>query len=146
MSLIKLLKKSLNAPAMDHRYADLTLLCTRIFFGLSIAFAHGLKKIPPSDHFIEFVGSLGFPYAVFFAWQAGLSEFVGGICIALGLATRVSALTLLGTMFIAVFFAHSGDPFKKMELGLCYLFMASLLMALGAGRYSLDALLSKKLT
>ena len=134
---------SLNTHSCRHVSGDWALLFSRVFFGLSMALAHGTKKLPPSDKFVQYVGDLGFPFPELFAWQAGLAEGLGGILIAIGLATRVSAFTLICTMFVAVFMAHDGDPYKKMELGLCYLFASSLFMTLGAGRFSLDHLIAK---
>ena len=124
---------------------DSALLIVRLVFGLSMAFAHGLGKVPPSDGFIGFVGSLGFPAPGFFAWAAGLAEFVGGIFIAAGLLTRVSGFFLLQTMLVAVFMAHGDDPFGKMEMGLLYATVSLALMGTGAGRLSLDRLLSSRL-
>lgn len=80
---------------------DLGLLLLRIGMGLAMAFAHGLGKLPPSDKLIEGVGSMGFPVPVVFAWLAALSEFAGGILIALGLFTRPASLFLAGTMCTA---------------------------------------------
>ena len=143
MSISQLLIKSFKTDSINHVSGDWALLFSRIFFGLSMAFAHGMKKLPPSDKFTNYIGELGFPFPELFAWQAGLAECIGGLLIAIGLATRLSAFTLICTMFIAVFLAHADDPFKKMELGLCYLFASSLFLTLGGGRFSLDHLLFK---
>ena len=78
-----------------------------------MAFAHGISKLPPSDRFVEVVGELGFPLAVVFAWLAGLAEAVGGILVALGIATRLMAFFLVQTMMVATFLQHGSDPFKK---------------------------------
>ena len=142
--LSKLIKKSFSTPSMQHFSGDISLLLSRIFFGLTMAFMHGSHKLPPSEQFINFITNLGFPTPFVFAWMAGLTEFVGGMMIALGLATRISSFLMIQTMMVAVFMAHAGDPFKKMELGLCYLFASLLFMSLGAGRYSLDYLIDKK--
>ena len=57
--------------------------------------------------------SHGFPLAPIFAWLAGLAEFLGGILIAIGLATRLSAC--LANNVVAIFIWHVGDPFSKIE-------------------------------
>ncbi|MEC9466093.1 MAG: DoxX family protein [Myxococcota bacterium] len=139
------LLKLIDAGPDRDLLTDSALLIVRLVFGLSMAFAHGLGKVPPSDGFIGFVGSLGFPAPVFFAWAAGLAEFVGGIFIAAGLLTRVSGFFLLQTMLVAVFMAHGDDPFGKMEMGILYATVSLALMGTGAGRLSLDRLLSLRL-
>lgn len=116
----------------------------RIFAGLSMAFGHGFKKLPPSEGFIATVKGLGFPAPELFAWVAALSEFGGGILLALGLATRLSSLMVLGTMVVAFAGVHLRDPFDKQEMALLYLFVSLLFFLRGAGAWSIDALISGK--
>ena len=114
---------------------DLGLLVFRLFVGFSMAFAHGLGKLPPSDGFILKIGQMGFPLPWAFAWSATLAEFFGGVLIAAGLYTRRSALFLGFTMLVAAFGAHGADPFAKKELSLLYLVACVLLFFQGAGRF-----------
>lgn len=116
----------------------------RIFVGLSLAFAHGRGKLPPSEDFIKGVGSMGFPLPVFFAWSAALSEFAGGILLALGLATRLSAFFICFTMVVALTQVHFSDPFGKQEMAFLYLFVSLLFLLRGAGGFSVDALIRGK--
>jgi putative oxidoreductase len=67
-----------------------------------------------------------------------LSEFVGGLLLALGLLTRPAATFVLITLTVAAVDIHSGDPFAKRELALAYAVVALSLMLGGGGRYSLD--------
>ena len=143
--MMKIVRKILCAGPDRDLWTDASLLLTRVVFGLSMAFAHGMGKVPPSEGFTGFVGKLGFPAPELFAWAAGLSEFVGGILIALGLLTRVSGFFLLQTMLVAVFLAHGDDPFKKMEMGLLYATVSLAFIATGAGRFSLGRLLVERL-
>jgi len=110
-----------------------------------MAFAHGINKVPPSEKWVQNVKELGFILPDLFAWSAGLSELLGGILIALGLCTRGASFFVLITMLVAAFIAHDGDPYRKMELGLCYGVVSLMLMSLGAGRYSIDRLISARL-
>ena len=142
--MTKIVHRMIDPGPLRDPLTDSALLLLRIGFGLSMAFAHGVGKIPPSEGFTGYVGSLGFPQPSFFAWAAGLAEFVGGIFIALGLLTRVSGFFLLQTMLVAVFVAHGDDPYKKMEMGLLYAMVALALTATGAGRFSVDRFLSER--
>lgn len=51
---------------------DFVLTLVRIFTGLSLMLAHGTRKIPVSDGFIEHVGEIGFPVPFF---RLGCSPF-----------------------------------------------------------------------
>lgn len=126
------------------RATDLGLLILRLGVGLSLAFAHGLGKIPPSAGFTDGVAALGFPLPVYFAWAAGLSEFVGGLLLALGLLTRPAAVFVACTMATAFFVRHADDPFADAEKAFLYLFAALALMVAGAGRYAADRFLRRE--
>ena len=114
------------------------LLALRIFTGLSMAFAHGLGKIPPSEGFINNAGNMGFPFPVVFAWAAALSEFLGGIFLALGFLTRPSAIFLGLTMLTAAFLRHADDPFSGKEKALLYLVICIFLVLTGSGKFGID--------
>lgn len=121
--------------------ANIGLLIFRVFIGLSMAFAHGLSKVPPSEGFVGAVGSMGFPLPELSAWAAGLAEFAGALLLVLGLATRFSAVMLGFTMAVAAFVVHGADPYAKQEMALLYMFACVLLFAAGSGKYSVDRLI-----
>lgn len=118
---------------------DIGLLWLRILMGAGIAY-HGYGKIfgGRMDGFTQGVAELGFPFPEFFAWSAALSEFAGGICIALGLFTRPAALFVFITMSVAAFIRHADDPFQAKELALAFWTISGSLILLGSGLFSLD--------
>lgn len=122
--------------------ADFGLMIVRVFAGLSLAFAHGMGKLPPSEQFVTGVRGMGFPAPEAFAWLAALSEFAGGLLLALGLLTRPAALAIAITMGVAAFITHASDPFQKKELALFFLAVALCFLFSGAGKYSVDAAIS----
>lgn len=128
---------------MNKLYTDFGLLALRVC-GFFMAFGHGMGKMPPSEGLIDGVGELGFPVPVFFAWMAGLSEFLGGILIGLGIYTRPAAFFLMCTMGTAAFIQHAADPFGTKEKALLYLTIGCCLLFAGGGKYSLGKLLFKK--
>lgn len=118
---------------------EVGLTIVRIGFGAHLAILHGWGKFPiPSPRFVEGVAEMGFPAPAFFAFMAGLSEFLGGILLALGIATRPAALLVGTTMFVAAFFAHADDPWARKELALLYLLVAICFLLAGGGRFSGD--------
>lgn len=146
--------------------ADVGLLVLRLA-GLGLAVAHGWGKVAAlstgqGGRFIEGVASLGFPAPAFFALAAALSEFLGGICVALGLGTRVAAGFAAATMFVAAFARHrahahflswlgvapaSEESLKAWgnpELALVYLAAFVAVALLGPGRLALDPLVRRR--
>ena len=72
------------------------------------------------------------------------AEFVCSIFIILGLFTRWATFFLIFTMAFAAFIYHSGDPFIKKELSILYLCVYLLLFVFQAGKFSIDAMISKR--
>jgi len=122
------------------RTHDLGLLWLRVLMGSGIAW-HGYQKVFEGHvkMLAQGVAAWGVPMPEVFAWAAALSEFVGGICVALGLGTRYAAGLIFITMTVAAFKAHAADPLQTKELALAYWTMSGALMLLGGGAYSLDA-------
>ena len=116
----------------------------RLFAGLALCLGHGLAKFPPSPAFIARVEAFGFPMPALFAWGATSAEIVGGILLAIGLLTRPAALFILCTMTTAVVFQHANDPFSGKEKALLFGFIAFAFLWIGAGRWSVDARLSRR--
>jgi putative oxidoreductase len=87
----------------------------------------------------------------FFAVLAGLTEFSGGIAMAFGFCTRLAGLALFGDMVLAMITvtwatglnSTSSPPGYQLNLALAVLALAATLM--GAGRFSIDALIARAL-
>lgn len=120
---------------------DLGLLVFRVFAGLSLAYAHGWGKVPPTEGFVKTVTSLGFPGEM--AWLTMLTEFFGGILLAAGCATRPVALAMVMNFGVAGFIAHAADPYQRKELAFMFLAASVMFLLVGAGRFSIDRLLKK---
>jgi putative oxidoreductase len=81
-------------------------------------------------------------------WFAGVLETFGGALIVLGLLTRPVALLLSGEMAVAYFQAHLPRNFWPIRNGgevvvlFCFIYLH--LFVVGAGPWSLDALLRRK--
>lgn len=117
----------------------LGLLWLRVLAGLGIA-THGFGKLFSGriEGFAASVAALGFPFPAFFAWAAALSEFLGGLCMAAGLFTRLGAASVFVTMTVAVFVRHAADPLAVKELALAYWTAAGAVFLSGPGPFSLD--------
>lgn len=117
---------------------DLGLLVLRLWFGLEMAFAHGLGKMIKifSGNF-QFADPLGVGQTTSLI-LAGSAEFFGGLLIAVGFFTRLAAVPYLITMLVAAFVVHLGDGWSKMAVPLHYAIAAIVLLITGPGRLSLD--------
>lgn len=77
-----------------------------------------------------------------FAALAGLTEFVGGLLLAAGLLTRLSAAAVVALMAYAAFFVHLGNGFfwtaGGIEYPLLWGLVALALVIRGGGDYSMD--------
>lgn len=139
------LRQILFGSTANSAAADAALLLLRVAFGLALALAHGVGKVPPSERFIGVTAEMGFPLPVVFAWAAGLAELAGGLLLVVGLLTRPAAVLAGVTMAVAAFVRHAGDAFADRELALLYLAVMVVLAITGAGRYSVDAALRRRL-
>ncbi len=87
------------------RYAEgLAPLALRLYLGPIFILA-GWKKLISMDDTIAWFANpdwgLGLPLPELLAWSASLTEFVGGILLMAGLATRLVSIPLMITMLVA---------------------------------------------
>jgi putative oxidoreductase len=121
------------------RFQPAVPLLLRVVLG-AIFIAHGLQTVSGDMHdFIRMVDHLGFPLPTLFAWAAALSEFLGGICVLVGLFTRWAALAIAIVMTVAVTKVHLHEGLiLGYEYPLTLLAVAVSIMLTGAGPVSLD--------
>jgi putative oxidoreductase len=131
-----------GGPGTSNSLADAGLAFLRVATGVGLA-THGIAKLPPPEGFVKGVAALGFPSPEIFAWAAGMSEFFGGILLAVGLLTRPAAMFILIVMSVAFFGQHRYDPFARKELSMMYGSSAVFFLLAGAGRFGIDRLLRR---
>lgn len=131
------------------RLRDVGLLVLRVGLGVMFLY-HGWPKISGGPEKWAKIGmataNLGVTFApAFWGLMAALSEFGGGVCLITGFRVRIAALFMASTMAVAttMHLTH-GDGLSvashAIEAGI--VFVSLILM--GAGRFSLDALLRRK--
>jgi len=133
---------------MDTTTADVGLLLLRLGVGLPFAL-HGTQKLfgwfggGGRRGSADWFASLGFGDGRAATWMAGGGELLGGLGLAVGLLTPLSAAAIAGTMTTAAFVNNAEHGFwsavKGWELN-GYLIVVALAVAVaGPGRLSLDA-------
>lgn len=159
---MKIIKLLITPITQKHWFADLVFAFIRIICGMLLAIDFGASKFgmpwTPDDRnlnlfevvawFPEDVASYGGIFAVapvFFAWMGAFSEAVGGILLAFGLKTRVSAFLIMCTMLVAIFMQKWGNGTWSMLPAMGFLWVAVYNLYFGSGRFGLDYLISKTL-
>lgn len=130
---------------MDATIADFATLLVRLWIGLNLALAHGIPKLSDPQAFLASEGVRQFPLPTVAGWFAITAELGGGLCLALGLRTRVAAAAVMVTMLSGALVVQRGagwTPTK--ELQLTFAMLALLFLVLGAGPLSLDARLERR--
>lgn len=126
---------------------DLAVLMLRLCLGLTMA-AHGFNKffaggrIPGTAGWFD---SIGMRPGWLHARLAAFVEVAAGLAMAVGLLTPLAAAGFVALMLVAGWTVHRGNGFfivgQGWEYNLVLAVAAIAVAALGAGRYSLDALL-----
>lgn len=127
---------------------DIGILILRVLIGLAIA-AHGAQKLfgwfggyglKGTGGFFE---GLGFRPGFAFAAAAGLSEFVGGLLLVIGLFTPFGGAAVFAAMIVAAVSVHLKNGFfvqnNGFEPAFLYGTAAAGLALTGPGLYSFDS-------
>ncbi|HKI88361.1 MAG TPA: DoxX family protein [Draconibacterium sp.] len=129
------------------KLSDLTLL----FIRLTLAYGFYVPaKMKWSDiHAIaDWFESMNYPFPLLNAYLSGTTEVIGIILLTVGLGTRVISVPLIIIMLVAIFTVHISHGFEAgnngFEIPLYYILMLLTLISFGAGKFSIDHLISKK--
>lgn len=123
----------------------LALLILRVAIG-AMMLMHGLGKLTMlfGNDALSFPDPLGIGVTTSLA-LAVFAEVFCSVFLILGIATRISAVSLIVTMLIAAFLVHGNDGFAAQELAFLYLLIYLVIAIVGAGKYSIDNWLSEKI-
>lgn len=123
---------------------DAGLLFLRLSFASMILYGHGWGKLMQfserADRFPDPLG-IGSPASLVMAISA---EVGCALLVMLGLGTRLAVIPLIVTMAVVVFVVHGDISQTSSELALVFGFGFTAIGLLGAGDYSLDALIRQR--
>lgn len=126
------------------------LLAMRLYWGYMF-FISGLGKIGHVSDVAEYFGTLGIPFPEINAYLAAYTECIGGLCLMIGLASRLVSIPLAITMIVALSTAHIealkntfSDPQGLIsQLPFNYLLTAIIVFVFGPGKISVDYILER---
>jgi putative oxidoreductase len=130
------------------RHHDTLLLLGRLVLA-SIFISSGFEKLMALDGFAANLASKGVPLVAIFAPLGACVEFFGGLAVALGFASRASALLMIIFVMTATAISHRYWEFNgsarvaqviNFEKNLCIIGGFIMLFAAGAGRMSVERL------
>ncbi len=135
--MIDLLKQILYSDLGNPLYNS-ALLIFRVLLAVELFRVHGMKKfrvengqrehVPNPLHLPEKLNGL----------VATLSDTVVPFLIILGIGTRFAVLPTIGVTAVGYFVVHRKDSLEVRDVPYMYTLSLLLILALGAGKYSLD--------
>ncbi|MCX5658676.1 MAG: DoxX family protein [Planctomycetota bacterium] len=130
--------------------APFVLLGMRLLVGVCF-FYTGKGKLEHLDRTTDFFTDLHIPMPHLNAIMAGSTEMIGGICLAMGLAGRLTSVPLVFTMLVALGTAHReatlnvfNEPDKFIEQApIPFLMTVLVVLCFGPGPLSVDGLVGR---
>ncbi|MBY6006555.1 DoxX family protein [Salipiger bermudensis] len=140
---------SLMLPALRPLYralAPLTELWLRVISGVALM-VHGWPKIQNPTGAADMVSGLGFAPGWVWSILLSVTEFAGGLLLALGLLTRLAAGGTTVILLVTIYFhwVVLEQGYRGAELSLIWSAVTLTFLAKGGGRFSLDRLIGREL-
>ena len=121
------------------------LLILRLSIG-TMLIHHGYEKTADIQNFADaFVRPIGIPFPILASYIAAYSEIYGSWLLIGGLLTRFAALSIVGTIGVAIYHAivTAGFNIYLLELLVLYMGGALCILLLGGGDFAIDRFLRK---
>ena len=121
------------------------LLILRLSIG-TMLIHHGYEKTADIQNFADaFVRPIGIPFPILASYIAAYSEIYGSWLLIAGLLTRFAALSIVGTIGVAIYHAivTAGFNIYLLELLILYMGGALCILLLGGGDFAIDRFLRK---
>ncbi|PKB18806.1 DoxX family protein [Flavobacterium sp. 5] len=135
--MIDILKQILYSD-LGTSFNNLALLFFRVLLAIELFRVHGMKKfrvengqrehVPNPFHLPEKLNGL----------VATFSDTVVPFLVILGLGTRLAVMPTIGVTAVGYFIVHGKDSLEVRDAPYMYTISLLLILALGAGKYSLD--------
>jgi putative oxidoreductase len=109
----------------------------------------GIMKWENISSVADWFSSLGIPFPGVNAYLSASTEITGVALLTIGLANRIISIPLIVVMIVAIVTVHWGNGFEAsnngFEIPLYYILMLLVILINGAGKFSADYLINKRL-
>jgi len=133
-------------PLLD-KMQSLSLLFLRLILAYGF-YEPAMMKWKDISSVAEWFGSMGIPLPTLNAYMAASTELAGVFLLTFGLLTRLISIPLIVVMIVAITTVHLSNGFSSgnngFEIPLYYMLMLLVLVAHGAGKFSVDHFLANK--
>jgi putative oxidoreductase len=147
----------LSAPSLPHRLRsagrDRHTLLPRIVAGVPLLGIGLIHVVDPALGMRPLVEAAGIPLAAVIAPLAVMFEIVAGLSLLLGLGARLGALLAIPTMLVAAYahlaidvWPNGAENEPPLMLPITVALCAAYIVWRGAGRWSMDALMDRRLS
>jgi len=155
-SRVRVLLAAVLSTRTAPRVADAGLLIVRLALAFIFIY-HGSRRLfgwfdgPGLDSSAHYFANTAHLHpGMLFAVLGGTVEFAGGIALALGFFSRLAGLAIFGDMMMAIITVTHADGFNSTagagwELNMALGVLALVPAFFGSGRYSVDAVLERRL-
>jgi putative oxidoreductase len=144
----KLIEKYRSALKYILKLKDLNILAIRLVLAYGF-YNPAIMKWQNIGAIKDWFASLGIPFPALNAYLSATTEITGVALLVLGLANRIISIPLIIVMIIAIVTVHWGNGFEAgnngFEIPLYYILMLLVILVNGAGKYSVDYFIRKKL-
>jgi putative oxidoreductase len=133
------MRQALN-PAVLERNRDWGPLILRVFIGFVLVYGtqdnvfHTARML----EFRDFLAGNGFPVPLLSAYVSAWAQFVCGLLIIVGFATRAAAAIMIVNFIVALLMVHTALPFSANIAPLSMLFGNVFLLLYGPGILSVE--------
>src|SRR4051812_20733149 len=132
-------------------HSDIVWDLVRIYLGIGL-FLKAIFYLTHRDYLQQLMDQTGTAWfaPAIVAHYIILAHLLGGLLLTLGLLTRVAALLQIPILFAAVFYIYLPkamflEPRQNLEFSALVLFLLLLMAGFGAGRWSLDHYLARRM-
>ena len=139
------MRRTLNLNNLE-KYKEYGVIFLRLIVGFHLIYGtqDNVFDYARMQEFASFLAARGVPFPLFAAFLSAYAQFICGILILVGFATRYAGLVMIINFIAALIIAHIGDAYPNMFPALMMLAAACFFFLHGAGELSVDSVLVKR--